>query len=102
MIKKKVLTQEQIAEKLDYLRKQRDGLIIGEYRNYLYKNCICTPKSVAPKPRMAVAAHIRGKCSSPLAEMTCTKPTLDTPTVTISKHLVISRCKDMARIKRFL
>lgn len=26
MIKKKVLTQEQIAEKLDYLRRQRDGL----------------------------------------------------------------------------
>lgn len=37
MIKKKGLTQEQIAEKLDYLRKQRDGLIEGEYRNYLYK-----------------------------------------------------------------
>lgn len=37
MIKKKVLTQEQIAEKLDYLCKQRDGLIIGDYRNYLYK-----------------------------------------------------------------
>lgn len=36
MIKKKVLTQEQIAEKLDYLRKQRDGLIVGDYRNYLY------------------------------------------------------------------
>ena len=34
---KKILTQEQIAEKLDYLRKQRDGLIIGDYRNYLYK-----------------------------------------------------------------
>ena len=37
MLKKKVLTQEQIAEKLNHLRKQRDGLIIGEYRNYLYK-----------------------------------------------------------------
>ena len=37
LIKKKVLTQEQIAEKLDYLRKQRDGLIVGDYRNYLYK-----------------------------------------------------------------
>ena len=37
MIKKNVLTQEQIAEKLDYLRKQRDSIVIGEYRNYLYK-----------------------------------------------------------------
>ena len=35
MIKKNVLTQEQIAEKLDYLRKQRDSIVIGEYRNYL-------------------------------------------------------------------
>ena len=37
MPKKKILTDEQIAEKVDYLRKQRDGLIVGNYRNYLYK-----------------------------------------------------------------
>ena len=100
MIKKKVLTQEQISEKLDYLRKQRDGLIVGDYRNYLYK--LCTSKSAAPKPRTAVAIHTCGKCSSPLAEMTFTNPTLDTPTVTFLKHLDISRWKDMARIKRSL
>lgn len=65
-------------------------------------NCICTSKSAAPKPRTAVAIHTRGKCSSPLAEMTFTNPTLDAPTVTILKHLDISRCKDTARIKRSL
>lgn len=37
LIKRKVLTQQQIYEKLDYLRKQRDGLILGDYKNYLYK-----------------------------------------------------------------
>jgi len=93
LIKKNVLTQEQIAEKLDYLRKQRDSIVIG---------CIFTSKSVVPKPRTAVATHTRGKCSSPLGEMICTNPILDTPTVMTSKHLDISRCKDMARMKRFL
>ena len=47
MIKKKVLTQEQIAEKLDYLRKQRDSIVIGEYRNYLYKLYIYLKKRCA-------------------------------------------------------
>lgn len=102
MIKKNVLTQEQIAEKLDYLRKQRDSIVIGEYRNYLYKLYIYLKKRVVPKPRTAVATHTRGKCSSPLGEMICTNPILDTPTVMTSKHLDISRCKDMARMKRFL
>ena len=37
MRKKKVLTEEQIVEKVAYLRNQRDGLIIGNYRNYLFK-----------------------------------------------------------------
>lgn len=37
LIKKKVLTQEQIDKKLEYLRQQRNGLIVGDYRNYLYK-----------------------------------------------------------------
>ena len=46
MIKKKVLTQEQIAEKLDYLRKQRDGLIVGDYRNYLWQHRINCKVSV--------------------------------------------------------
>ncbi len=101
MIKKKVLTQEQIAEKLDYLRKQRDGLIVGDYRNYLYKLYMYLKERV-PKPRTAVAIHTRGKCSSPLAGMTFTNPTLVTPTVMILKHLDISRCKDTARIKRFI
>ena len=37
MPKKKILTEEQITEKVEYLRKQRDGLVVGNYRNYLYK-----------------------------------------------------------------
>lgn len=36
-MKKKVLTQEQIDKKLEYLRQQRDDFIVGDYRNYLYK-----------------------------------------------------------------
>lgn len=101
MIKKNVLTQEQIAEKLDYLRKQRDGLIVGDYRNYLY-NLYMYLKERCSETRMAAAIHIHGKCSSPSAEMTFTNHILDTPTVTILNHLGISGCKDTARIKRFL
>lgn len=36
MTKKKVLTEQQIAEKVEHLRKQRDGIIVGNYREYLY------------------------------------------------------------------
>ena len=60
MIKKKVLTEEQIAEKLDYLRKQRDGLIVGEYRNYLYKlYCDFLRKY---KPKMFVFENVDVAC----------------------------------------
>lgn len=101
MIKKKVLTQEQIAEKLDYLRKQRDGLIVGDYRNYLY-NLYMYLKERCSETEDGSCNPYHGKCSSPSAEMTFTNHILDTPTVTILKHLGISRCKETARIKRFL
>lgn len=35
MRKKKILTEQQIVEKVEYLRNQRDGITEGVYRNYL-------------------------------------------------------------------
>lgn len=101
MIKKKVLAQEQIAEKLDYLRKQRDGLIVGDYRNYLYNLYMylkerCSETGGRQLQSLSMASR------RPRQRMTFTNHILDTPTVTILKHLGISRCKETARIKRFL
>ena len=96
MIKKKVLTQEQISEKLDYLRKQRDGLIVDDYRNYLYKLYMYL------KERFSETED--GSCNPYPWQMLVALGRDDlhkSPTVTISKHLGISRCKDTARIKNF-